>query len=64
MADLRDRYNADYLNYAEDVQPDLVALGALLDETFKQNALSLAVRLSGYEGATSRTKPRIHSSTG
>ncbi|NUX59292.1 hypothetical protein [Paraburkholderia youngii] len=42
LADLRDRYNADYLNCPKDVEPDLVALGALLDETFKRNALSLA----------------------
>lgn len=42
LADLRDRYNAEYLNHPKDANPDLEALGDLLDKTFAQNALSLA----------------------
>lgn len=42
LADLRDRYNAEYLNHPKDVKPDLNALSDLLDKTFAQNALSLA----------------------
>jgi hypothetical protein len=42
LADLRDRYNAEYLNHPKDVEPDLDALRHLLDKTFAQNALSLA----------------------
>lgn len=42
LANLRDRYNAEYLNSPKDSQPDLDALSVLLDMTFKQNALSLA----------------------
>lgn len=42
LADLRDRYNARYLNGSKDVPPDLEALSRILDEAFAQNALALA----------------------
>ncbi|MFM0190125.1 hypothetical protein PQR25_30450 [Paraburkholderia nemoris] len=42
VADLRDRYNAEYLNCPRDIQPDLRALSELIDQTFRQNAMSLA----------------------
>lgn len=42
LADLRDRYNAEYFNGPEGASRDLAALSVLLDKTFEQNALSLA----------------------
>ncbi|MBF3494912.1 hypothetical protein ISF74_07885 [Burkholderia pseudomallei] len=42
LADLRDRYNAAYLNGSREAPPDLDALSTLIDETFEQNRMSLA----------------------
>lgn len=42
LANLRDRYNSEYLNSTNGSQPDLGSLSVLLDMTFEQNALSLA----------------------
>ncbi|UZB30552.1 hypothetical protein [Xanthomonas phaseoli] len=41
LSDLRDRFNADYLNGPRDGSADLDALSALLDRSFEQNALSI-----------------------
>lgn len=42
LTDLRDHYNAEYLNGPKGVARNLDALSALLDSAFEQNALSLA----------------------